>query len=198
MVNRWKILVKTHIAARNAEATTIPEYCKESNAAYLPQSESNISSTNSAASVGSAQRKKSAVKSSQASPTRANQTPHGPLRAKQPIRVRTPKPVAQKKRDKSPKTMMVQRETLAAGMKEELTPIACLTAKRYMEASVGFAPAKQDWMHKRLYRKDGTSYLLGHVTRYSIKNAHSILVPTAAFLIRWTSTASTKFPNQWL
>ncbi|KAF4130908.1 hypothetical protein GN958_ATG19913, partial [Phytophthora infestans] len=64
-----------------------------------------------------------------------------------------------------------KRKTLAVLMKDELKRVARLTAERFMEATVAFAPTKEAWMPEKLYREAGTSYLLGHVTRYGIESA---------------------------
>ncbi|ETL25845.1 hypothetical protein L916_20369 [Phytophthora nicotianae] len=115
--------------------------------------------------------------------------------AEKPTRVAAPKSSAHKKNDKSPITTKPKRKTLATGMKDELIRVARLTAERLVDANVAFAPTKEDWMPKKLYREAGTSYLLGHVTRYNIEsktNADNISVPSAAFQICWTSTAFQK------
>eukprot|EP00644_Phytophthora_capsici_P017715 jgi/Phyca11/128946/e_gw1.80.122.1 len=174
------------------EATTNPTCGNDPNNVSLLRIDSDASRVANATSKASGLSKTNVGKPAQARRIRTKQTTYGSSGAEKSTRVAAPKSSAHKKNNKSPITTKPKRKTLAAGMKDELIRVARLTAERLMDANVAFAPTKEDWMPKKLYREAGTSYLLGHVTRYNIEsktNADNISVPSTAFQICWTSTA---------
>ncbi|EEY54619.1 uncharacterized protein PITG_20226, partial [Phytophthora infestans T30-4] len=151
-----------------------------------------ILAVNSTLTTSALTPKDSVANRAQGRQPRPKQKTHGSSQTKRPSHVTTPKSSTLNKNGKSPIQTKPKRKTLAIKMKDELIRVARMTAERFVKTSVAFAPAKEAWMPKRLYQDAGTAYLLGQVTRYtieSVKNTDNISVPSAAFQIRWTSTA---------
>ncbi|POM67873.1 Transposase [Phytophthora palmivora] len=92
------------------------------------------------------------------------------------------------------KAQRSQPKTITAvqAMKQEMLRRAHEAAAKYVDASVAFCPADEEWMPCSIYPDVGSAFLLGVVARYNItstKTSDGISVPTATFELHWTSTA---------